>query len=75
MRLLHRDIHEHKLHLEICMDSEYEILLNEEEIIPLAEPKPELLPESATPTLFDLDYIPQVLSSLSQPLKWNPLTT
>ena len=58
MRLLHCDIREHKLHLEICMDSEYELLLNEEEIIPLAEPKPELLPESATLTLFDADYMP-----------------
>ena len=58
MRLLHHDVRQHKLHLEICMDSDYELLLNEEEIIPLAETKPELLPESATPTLFDADYIP-----------------
>ena len=69
MRLFHHDICEHKLHLEIRKDSKYELLLNEEEIIPLAQPKPELLPESPTPTLFDADYIPPGVESTEPAIK------
>ena len=58
MQLLHHDILEHKLHLEIRMDSDFELLLNEEEIEPLIQPKPKLLPDTQSPNLFDADYIP-----------------
>ena len=58
MRLLHHDILEHKLHLEIRMDSDFELLLNEEEIEPLIQPKLKLLPDTQSPNLFDADYIP-----------------
>ena len=34
MRLLHCDIIDHKLHLEIRTDSEFELLLNEDEVVP-----------------------------------------
>ena len=72
MGLLHCDTHEHKLYLEIRIYSDFELLLNEEEIVPFVQPKPKLLPETSKASLFDVDYIPPSADDVKPVIKTEP---
>ena len=57
------------------MDSDFELLLNKEEIKPLIQPKPELLPDAQSPDLFDADYIPPDTSDVKPDVNTGILNT
>ena len=65
MRPLHQDRVEGTLHIEMRTDSDYECLVNPDEISYPMEQKPELLPEVPTLSIFDVDYVPDYLPDQS----------
>ena len=67
MRPLYMDVNLNTMYFEVCKDSSYESVIQEEEIeIPL-EQKPELLPDVTTQSVLDPDYVPDYLPIKQEP--------
>lgn len=56
MTPLFRDENNHEMYFERYTDSEFELLLQDERIDELEEPKLEVLPDAPTRNSFDIDY-------------------
>ena len=61
MRPLFRDVNMKEMYFERRDDSDFEKLVTSDEICELEEPKPELLPDRPTPSVLDVDYIPDYI--------------